>query len=963
MKRRNWFRCFFLYTLLFAVLAACLAGPYMLRGKSLVNSGDGMMQHIKALDYYGRWLRSIGRRIMQGDFSLPAYSFAFGYGGDVITTLHYYAVGDPLALLSVFFDTAHIVYLYNVLIVLRLYLAGIAFLFFAFYTIPNRMPFASEHFGTPSAVSEEAPYLTGALLYAFCGFSLYTATRHPFFVNPLIWFPLVLLGVEKAIREKRVVPLALAVAFGTASNFYFFYMIVLLTVCYVVWRLISRYGLHRIREGLPALFRIAAGSVLGVMLSSMLFLPVVLKFLQNPRISGGSTVPVLFGKEYYAAFPLSLFTPFSNGSWTHLGITGIGVCVLTAVLLRGKAFRRYQVLVVFAGVLLCIPLAGYILSGGSYVTNRWSWGIVLLTSWLTVRMWEEIRCIRKKEIAALVIVCGIGLVCMILMRGSVKGIYIRNLAWSLGVFICLILFLLCGVTRYRHHFRRMFAGGMIALSMAALAGNIWFMNHLEGKDNLEGTISMQAMTDRLSDVELEQILTETDPAALQDALQEHFSDRPWNTMGLAVRETAQAAELSQEGLLDRYSGHGIKKNESVIDGLPSVHYYWSLANGLVSSYLDDIANNTFRSYDLRGLDDRALTLALTGTQYYASRSGAYVPYGYERLSVQENPLDAIVPVYRNRYTLPFGYTFANVFSGESYRSMDALERQEAMLQAVMVSDEELDDLQGAYPQLAREQMTFDSMDLPFTFEESDGLKMEENRITVSKAGAALTLFFDGVENAETCLYVQNLHFENGGTKAEIEVNSRSGEKTVTKKTLTVLTPEHDWYAGRHDFLVNTGYSQKKKDAIVLTFSGKGIYTFDHLRVAAQPVEQYASWVEALREDSLENVDFHADADTFTTSRVDGTISLQQPKLLCFAIPWEKGWSVRVDGVPGKLICGNGMYPALPLEAGTHQIELRYRIPGSRAGLGISVLAILIIIILAISEERRGKFRYQSQQEK
>lgn len=47
-----------------------------------------------------------------------------GYGGDILTTLHYYVIGDPLDLLSIACPTRYAVYLYSFLSLFRLYLAG-----------------------------------------------------------------------------------------------------------------------------------------------------------------------------------------------------------------------------------------------------------------------------------------------------------------------------------------------------------------------------------------------------------------------------------------------------------------------------------------------------------------------------------------------------------------------------------------------------------------------------------------------------------------------------------------------------------------------------------------------------------------------------------------------------------------------------------------------------------------------
>ena len=62
--------------------------------------------------------------------AVPTWDFSIGYGADIITTLSYYGLGDPLDLLAAFVPGRWTEQLLEGLIVLRLYLAGLAFMAF-----------------------------------------------------------------------------------------------------------------------------------------------------------------------------------------------------------------------------------------------------------------------------------------------------------------------------------------------------------------------------------------------------------------------------------------------------------------------------------------------------------------------------------------------------------------------------------------------------------------------------------------------------------------------------------------------------------------------------------------------------------------------------------------------------------------------------------------------------------------
>ena len=129
-KRRAYFLC---YTGAFCLLSFIAFFPLLYNGKSLIWKPDGLTQHYNALVYIGNWGRTILRTLItEHRLSVPLWDFSIGYGSDVLTTLHYYVIGDPLNLLSILTPVRFTEYLYSGLVVLRMYLAGLSFACFCF---------------------------------------------------------------------------------------------------------------------------------------------------------------------------------------------------------------------------------------------------------------------------------------------------------------------------------------------------------------------------------------------------------------------------------------------------------------------------------------------------------------------------------------------------------------------------------------------------------------------------------------------------------------------------------------------------------------------------------------------------------------------------------------------------------------------------------------------------------------
>lgn len=125
---------YIVYTVVFLLIALFLYLRFYLNGKSLVWSHDGVPQHLNSLSYYGRYLRGILYTIfVEHRFRYQCGIFILAMDSDILTTLHYYVIGDPLTLLSVFCPSSKTEILYEFLIFLRIYLAGIAFSRYCFY--------------------------------------------------------------------------------------------------------------------------------------------------------------------------------------------------------------------------------------------------------------------------------------------------------------------------------------------------------------------------------------------------------------------------------------------------------------------------------------------------------------------------------------------------------------------------------------------------------------------------------------------------------------------------------------------------------------------------------------------------------------------------------------------------------------------------------------------------------------
>ena len=230
-RKKQIARFLAVYTALFILTFLLSYSPFLQEGKTLIwSNNDGRTQHYPTLVYVGRYLRQIVLNLLHGELAIPLFDLNLAMGSDVIATLNYYGLGNPLYLLSAFVPTRYTEYLFNALIVLRIYLAGLSFSALCAYH------------GKPQSHA-----LVGALMYSFSGYMIFSVLHHPYFAEPMIQLPLLLIGIDQVIRRKRPFVFILSVFYSALCGFYFLYMMTLMLGAYTLVRFFDCYQRERVK--------------------------------------------------------------------------------------------------------------------------------------------------------------------------------------------------------------------------------------------------------------------------------------------------------------------------------------------------------------------------------------------------------------------------------------------------------------------------------------------------------------------------------------------------------------------------------------------------------------------------------------------------------------------------------------------------------------------------------------------
>ena len=87
-------------------------------------------------------------------------------------------------------------------------------------------------------------------------------------------------------------------------------------------------------------------------------------------------------------------------------------------------------------------------------------------------------------------------------------------------------------------------------------------------------------------------------------------------------------------------------------GTNSTSYYFSVANGNISRFFDEMYLNTPWDYHYENLDSRTILDRLAAVKYFVVKAGEeeYLPYGYDTLAAEAFLMDMIRKLLLQRST-------------------------------------------------------------------------------------------------------------------------------------------------------------------------------------------------------------------------------------------------------------------------------------------------------------------------
>ena len=883
--------------IILAALASLKVAPF--GGKTLAIS-DGNALYLNYLGYVAR--------AVKGQENL-FFSFEKGLGGNMMSSWGWFLL-NPFFPLFAFFDITNYMTAFTWVSLLNFSLCGLTM-----YILLKDI------------YGYKLSNLIFSTSYALNGFLVANVFQLNFFTG-VPTLPLVVLGLRKIFKDKNPLLYILALAYGLMSNFYFGFM--LCAASLLIFLTVFFADREEIVNPKAVAVKYVLSSLLAGALSAVVWLPAVLA-LRGGRLD--QEVRDMFSLRENMPF-LSmfskLFTGANNTNELVNGLPNIFVGILPVALailfFMNKKIRRQKKTV--AGILLGVYLVSFylalfnILMHGGTVTNwfnyRDSFVFCFLLLLIAAEEWQYVAEEPDSHIKRAAVI----LILAVLIVFSKTYEFVRGGAVALDLALLALMFL--AVYMHRHRPEKL-PKKLVALIVLALVSVNLFLNYrISTKNIMEWSITR-----------LEYQAPVIPVSTLLDAA--HMNDKSFARMEVNEQRSATCG------------------NDSMLYGYYGVGHGGSDDRNFVRDALSMLGIHRFDMRNYYGEGVPGATDSLLGLKYVIARDDLTEEKGYPKLVELEK-----WALYQNPY----------------------------VLNIAMLAGEGIDDVELGYTDvfenLNNTWAAISGKDIPIFIEENDisfvshnasdpqELTHEDASAIVEKRDAKLEK-----QKAKAGGESENASVSESESAVESESASDSENSLASLVGAYMEPPENSSYimytwTAKQDgpvysynrFAMVDGAGGRIPAMIYSGYYHKGDTVTGYIPVSENSINSYmleevagrfrAAYVDM---DALSALSRSVNNRDCTIKRISdehlsGRFTTAGGQRLLFTIPYDEGWTCRVDGeiVPIKKTLGAFM--AVDAEPGMHTYTMDFVPSGLVMGATFSAAALAGTAVLLLADHKR-----------
>lgn len=870
--------------------AACTAGIMIVVYfcYDLIPFGETTILRMDLYHQYGPLFAELYERVT--NFDSLIYSWTSGGGSAFLGNFFNY-LSSPFLIVMLLLGHENMPEAISVMVLLKAALASFTFSYFLSKKHKDHSPLISA-FG---------------VLYACSGYFI-AYYWNIMWIDSFYLFPLVMLGIEKIISERKLKLYTVSLALTLITNYYMGYMVCIFSVLYFLYYFFSNYDftsnyfgkLAKREKGIKGFFtwgynnlrnnrffdngvKFAFCSIGAAMLSAFMLLPVYF-ILTNCSATSG-TFPEEF-KTYFSIFDflanhLAYLDPTIRSSGTDV-LPNVYCGILTVMLVplfifSNKISVKEKIMSVgILGFMFASCYTNYLnyIWHGFHFPNDLPYRFSYMYSFLLlVFAYKAIRNI-KEYTNRQIIGVGVATIFFIIL---VQEIGSKNFSET-GVWICVAFI------------------GIYCLALGVL------------KNDKYPAIAAAALV--LCSVCAEYTVANTNNYSM-DQTKPNF-----------VGDYADFRTIKDQ--IDEYEGNESYRMEltSLRARMDPSWYYYNGMSTFTSMAYESVSNmqsnlgmfsNFINSY----------TYHRQTPVYNSFFALDYIVDNYTGAKTQMNPdlykelftVDKYT-AYENLYQLPISFRVNEEIAQWSHDNSNPFEVQSDLFGSAtgihtVFNDIEVTDISGTGASC--NDLSFsDTGYYPFTVESETAGSSLTFKLKVKESGNAYVYFKTSTSNIDSITFT----LENGAVVAQ----------SIDTKP----------------YIMDLGYLEAGETIKIFAPISEGTDGYAYLYGVTLDDESFKAGYEQLKADSL-------NVTTFDETLIEGTINVSEDGVLYTSINYDSGWSVYIDGKKVErsdiVDIGDNALLGVNITAGEHTVTFKYVPQGLLIGCAISVLTLLIMLLL------------------
>jgi len=350
--------------------------------------------------------------------------------------------------------------------------------------------------------------------------------------------------------------------------------------------------------------------------------------------------------------------------------------------------------------------------------------------------------------------------------------------------------------------------------------------------------------------------------------------------------------------------------------------YSSVNNKDYRNFYYNIFNNeiSYRNATITNSTKNILFDILMGNKYVITDQAA--PIGYDLVETNGN-----ASVYKNDNVFPLGYATDKVMSESDFDALEYPYTSEALLNNIVVNKPG--------------NIDFTTKISPFTLIPASmnyaGLEFQENNGIYSiQATENATMTVNLSEPITEKIVFLRFHMDLQNMKKDtfITINGTSNKLTAKNWKYRNNNVVFDYVLSSNDPI----------DTLNIVF-GEGDYQISS-------VESYTLDYVNIKNISDTIDPFEVDMNKTSGDIISGTIDVTSSGYFILNVPFDKNFTIQVDGKNVTYEKANKAFIGFEIEKGEHTIKVTYQAPFQKPGILLSVLGVILVIVVGLVEKRK-----------